>query len=307
MFRFKVIISFLGIYLVWGTGYLGSRYLLDVMPSYSSLVLRFALSFVVTSLWVGPSKVVAASGREIQGALISGFFLIGLGTGPIIWAVNYVPTGVIAVLVAILPVWFILFERLLLGRVPLGRLGVLGLVISIFGSLFLAVTTGSSFSGGFPMVPFLAIFFSCMCWALGSVLRVKLELPRDGLVCLCWQMVGGVACNLVFALILERHLPLFNRVPDLAFYLTLAYMVLGCSLTIYLAYNFLLVHVSPTLVSTHSYVNPVVALYLGWLLRGEPVTPSSLLASAVILLGVACIQMGIRREKKCRTPGMDPA
>ena len=302
MFKLKLSLSFVAIYLVWGSSYLAARFVMDVMPGFTATTLRGALAALCLVICVGGFRLFKVPKSRIRGGILTGVLLQGLGTGPVLWAVTYVPTGITAMLVSVLPVWFILFERLFTGAVPLGRLGLVGMVISIVGSLWLTLASGAGFDSGVSLIPFLAIFFGCMCWALGSVWSTRVDLPENPFECLAWQMVGGVMCNGLLAMVVEWDQPWFYHPPDLSFLLALTYLVVGCSVLVFLGYNFLLSHMSPTLVSTHSYVNPVVALLLGWLVRDEVITGPALGASVMILAGVACIQWGMHGKKRPSPP-----
>ncbi|MBU2627734.1 MAG: EamA family transporter, partial [Proteobacteria bacterium] len=135
--QFKVVSAFLIIYFVWGSTYLAIRLTLDAVPAFFSMGLRFFIAAVLIFIWIKPGKIRQVTLKQAINSLAVGFMLMGLGTGPVAWAVRYVPTGVTAMIIAVLPVWFVLFEKLLKNRAELGVVSCVGIGISIAGSLLL--------------------------------------------------------------------------------------------------------------------------------------------------------------------------
>ncbi len=301
LFKLKVFLSFVSVYFIWGSNYLATRVTLDTIPAYFSLALRLCIAVLIIFLWLGPRKITRVTRRQWTNAFMVGFLLHGLGTGPVVWAIYYVPTGVTAILVAMLPVWFILFEKLLKGNSGMGFVGWIGIAISIAGSLILMGGTSISTLASAPLIPFLMIFFACMCWAFGSIWSTILETPPDNLTNVLFQMAGGIFCNLLLSLLMGEWQDLKTVTLNFEFLFAMLYLSIFCSLFVFAAYNFLLANFNSTLVSTHSYINPLVAVFLGWIYIDEAIDARVMLASVMILGGVVCIRMGIKKTRGGQT------
>ncbi|MBI9088890.1 MAG: EamA family transporter [Desulfobacterium sp.] len=295
--RSKIILSFSAIYFVWGSNYLAMRVAVDTTPPFLTMALRFFLASLLLALVAGPGRFKSLGVRQIRNALVVGMLLVGMGSGPIAWAMLQVPTGIAAMIAASVPVWFVLFEKLLKGDSGLRGLGWAGIFVSTAGVILLIGGNSANRFGAAPLVPLLTIVLACLLWAFGSIWGTVLDKPADNRVDVSIQMMGGALCNLVFSLPMGEWQNLSAMTVGVNFFMVLTYLVVFGSILVFLAFNFLIRNVGAGLVSTHSYVNPVVAVTLGWFFLGETVDALMVGASVMILAGVALIKLG------SRTPG----
>lgn len=294
--RSKIILSFSVIYLVWGSNYLAMRVAVDSMPPFITMAVRFFLASTVIALFVGPGRFKHLRAKQVLNSLAVGVLLVGMASGPIAWAMLYVPTGITALIAASVPVWFVLFEKLFKGDSGLTGLGWAGIVVSMAGVVLLMGGNSANSFGPAPVVPLLTIVIACLLWAFGSIWGTVIDKPLDNRVDVSIQMMGGAVCNFVFSFPMGEWQHLSSVTMGLSSFLAFAYLVVLGSILVYLAFNFLIQNVSAGLVSTHSYVNPVVAVALGWLVLGETVDGLVVGASVMILAGVALIKMGTRKS-----------
>ncbi|WP_252274029.1 EamA family transporter [Pseudomonas subflava] len=284
--------AFLVIYLGWGTTYLANHFLLRELPPFVIGTLRFCLAGVLALLWVAARGGLKVQRSDWGAALIGGLLLIAVGQGALIYANQHLPTGMLAMLYTTLPLWSVALEWLLDERPPLWVL--LGLAIAI-GGIVLLMGDGLGNEAGLAQWFSGALVLSAtLLWALGAWWlrqRPPLRSPATGLGL---QMLVGAL--VLAALGLWHGDWQVLRLSDLSGtgWLWLLYLVLPVSLGVYPAYFWLLREVRPSLVSTFAFVNPVVALLLGYLILDERLTLSAGLACLAILAGVSMIIFGRR-------------
>ena len=293
-YRSKVILSFAVVYLVWGSNYLAMRMAVDTTPPFLTMAVRFCLASLLLALVAGVGRFKSLGRKQVLNSLLVGMLLVGMGSGPVAWAMLYVPTGIAAMIAASVPAWFVLFEKLFKGDSGLKGLGWAGIGVSMAGVvLLIGGNRGNSF-GAAPVVPLLTIVLACLMWAFGSIWGTVLDKPCDNRVDVSLQMMGGALCNLLFSFPMGEWEHLSAMTMGGGFYMIFAYLVVFGSILVFLAFNFLIQNVNAGLVSTHSYVNPVVAVALGRLVLDETVDALVMGASVMILLGVALIKLGSR-------------
>ena len=294
--RSKIILSFSVIYLVWGSNYLAMRVAVDTMPPFLTMAVRFCLASLLLALVAGPGRFKQLGLKQVLNSLLVGSLLVGMGSGPVAWAMLYVPTGITAVIAASVPVWFVLFEKLLKGDSGLRGFGWAGIVVSMAGVVLLMGGNSVNSFGPAPVIPLLTIVIACLLWAFGSIWGTILDKPLDNRVDVSIQMLGGALCNFVFSFPMGEWQQLSTMTMGGSSVLAFAYLVVFGSILVFLAFNFLIQNVNAGLVSTHSYVNPVVAVALGWFFLGETVDALVVGASVMILAGVALIKLGSRKS-----------
>ncbi|XSE98286.1 drug/metabolite exporter YedA [Pseudomyxococcus flavus] len=275
-----LIASLLSLYIIWGSTYLAIRWALEggMLPflmSGARFVIAGALLFAV--LWLKGTPVPTA--RQWGASALVGTMLLGLGNGGLVFAQQWVPSGVAALVVGSLPLWTALFGGLF-GQWP-GRAERWGLAVG-FGGIVL-LNLGSDMGGR--LLPTLALLVAPMSWALGSVWSRRLPMPQ-GLMSTAAQMLCGGAIILGFGLLVGER-PTVMPTPKAV--LAFLYLITFGSLVGYSAYGYLLRHARPSLATSYAYVNPVLAVFLGGLLAGETMTPTAWLAMGAILGAVVLL------------------
>lgn len=287
--RWLVILAFAAIYLIWGSTYLGIGFAVQTMPPHIMAGLRFVVSGVVLYAFMRWRGVKSPTLIHWRSALIIGVFLLGLGNGSVAWAETMVPTGLAALFVAITPLWMVLLDWLRPGGNRPRVATFVGVAVGILGMVVLIGPGAMGLGSPVNLVGVAILLMASFTWALGSIYSRHAQLPDSPLLLTGMEMMLGGVFLLGMSLALgEWNGFEFSQVTA-ASWLGFAYLILIGSFLGFTAYVFLLGVTTAAKVSTYAYVNPVVAVFLGWALLAEPVTPVTFIASAIILAGVAII------------------
>ena len=284
--RALILGAFAIVYVVWGSTYLAIRIAIETVPPLLMAGTRFLLAGAALYLWARLRGAARPEAAAVRGAAILGVLFLFLGNGGLVWAETRVPSGLAAVLVATVPLWAVLIERFR-GAPAVRPMVWLGLATGLGGVALLMVPGG----GGVAIDPVGAavLVVASIIWAYGIVIARSLTLPESGGVSAAVQMlVGGVLLLLTGTLGGEWSSFQFATVSTRSL-LGLGYLIVFGSLVAFSAFTWLLREASPGRVATYAYVNPAVAVVLGWLIASEPFGPRELAASAVIVAGVALI------------------
>jgi drug/metabolite transporter (DMT)-like permease len=290
------------VYVVWGSTYLGIRVVVEAeMPPMLSMAGRFLVAGTLLALILGLKsgwRRLRITRREAVGAAVVGLLLLAFGNGAVAIAEQTVPSGLAALLVAAVPLWLMLL-RVGGGERP-RPLTWLGVLIGFGGAALLSLSGGDTSAKPWSVA---ILVLGTISWAVGSRFSPRLGLPKDPLVATLYEMtIGGLAMVLIGVL---RGEPgrLHISAIDTKGWLALAYLVGFGSLLAYSAYSYLLANAPISLIGTYAYVNPVVAVFLGWLILSEDVTTKIMIGGLVVVLGVALVVTAERR----RTPAPEPA
>jgi drug/metabolite transporter (DMT)-like permease len=273
------------VYIVWGSTYLAIRVMVETMPPLLSGGVRHvvagAIIFAILLLRRGPGALRLTPAEWVGGGLIGLALLLG-GNGLVVLGERDVPSGLTALIVAVVPLCVVVLRRIFGERIPLGTL--IGVVAGFAGVAVLIIPEGVN--GTVSVVGMLMIVGASISWSVGTYFSRRLTLAQDPLASTGVQMlVGGTALLAVGALTGEAALvqPQDFSTESL---LSLGYLILFGSVLAYTAYTWVLIHASVSRVSTYAYVNPVVALFLGALLLNEKVDATMLLGAAIIVVSV---------------------
>ncbi|HET6293735.1 MAG TPA: EamA family transporter [Kribbella sp.] len=284
------------VYVVWGSTYLAIRVVVDAeIPPMLGMSARFLVAAVLLAgflaLRSGAGRL-RVTGRELLGSAVVGLLLLAFGNGAVAIAEQTVPSGLAALLIAAVPLWLMLL-RVGSGERP-RALTWLGVLIGFAGAALLALSGGDTSAKPLSV---LILVFGTISWAVGSRFSPRLGLPKDPLVATLYEMaIGGAAMVLIGVLRGEPGRLHLGEVEAKG-WIALAYLVVFGSLLAYSAYSYLLANAPISLIGTYAYVNPVVAVFLGWLILDEHVTPKILLGGAVVVLGVALVVSAERRRR----------
>jgi drug/metabolite transporter (DMT)-like permease len=276
------------VYVIWGSTYLAIREAIRTIPPLLSASVRFLMAGGLLYLWAlrrGDRTGDRPVARHwLSATVVGGCLLLG-GNGAVVWAEQHVPTGIVALLIATVPLWMALIERFVYGQ-RLARQAIAGLVVGFGGAAFLV---GGPGSGHVDVVGVLVVLFGALAWASGSLYSRRAALPSRPLVATGMEMLaGGVLLGLAGVVSGEAghvHPSQFSTGSLVG----LAYLIVFGSWIAFSAYIWLLRVAPISLVSTYAYVNPVVAVLLGWAVLSERITGRTLFGGAVIVVGVALI------------------
>jgi drug/metabolite transporter (DMT)-like permease len=290
--RARLVLAFVAVYVVWGSTYLFIRFAVETLPPFLMAGVRFAVAGGILYLWAKTRGAPTPTRGELRGAAIAGLFLLLGGNGAVVWAEQRVPSGITALLVATVPVWMVLLDWLRPGGVR-PRAGVfVGLALGLVGLGFL-VGRGAlgADSQGADMAGAAVLVVGSILWATGSLYVRHNQHPSSAIMTNAVQMLAGGGA-LVVAGLAAGELGRFDlAAASTRSLLSLLYLIVAGSLIGFTAYTYLLQITTPAKASTYAYVNPVVAVLLGWAFAGEAITARTLVAAAVILAGVAIITM----------------
>jgi len=295
--RSALILAFASIYLVWGSTYLAIRVAIETMPPFLMAGVRFLIagSVLLAVLRLRGAPVPTARQWRIN-AVIGTFLLLG-GNGLVAWAEQFVPSGITALLIGVQPLFFVLTEWAWPGGSRPTAVMAAALLLGFAGVAWLAAPWENSAGSGLNLPGVLAILAACVFWAFGSIYSRHAKHGADPLLAASLQMLGGGAMLMLAAL---AHGD-FAHVQIGAFstrsWIALAYLIAVGSLIGFSTFVWLIKHSTPARTSTYAYVNPVVAVILGWLILGEPITSRTIVASIVIIAAVAIITV-----QKNKTP-----
>ncbi len=288
--RWSVIFAFALVYFFWGSTYLGIDVAVEHIPPALMCGIRFLIAGVFMLAFCGiRGRKIAYSPGELAHMAVVGVLLLVGGNLTLAYAETHIGSGLAALIVAIIPLWFLLLDRLLLGDHHVPLLGKAGLGLGIVGMIVLLwpdLTATSSF-GRVQLWAALSLLGGAFSWALGSVLARKWKSAEvDQFSATAWQMISaGVVCLLIAAVLRDSSRVVWTiRGTSAVLYLVICGSWIG-----YTAYIWLLNHVSTSKVSTYAYVNPIVAVFLGWLVLHEKVDGYILAGSAIVIASVVLV------------------
>jgi len=294
-------VAFAIVCVVWGTTYLGIAIALETVPPLLLTGTRFVAAGLIMLLIARlRGEQIPRDRRTLANLALIGFLMVGVGNLAVVWAELYVPSGIAALLVATAPFWMAIIEMFRRSGERVSLQAGIGMAIGFLGVALLVTPRGSGgkLSAGF-LLGALAIQIGGICWQLGSA-HGKYNLKHVPLLSSsALQMFFGGAIVTVAGLAIGEA-PRFVLTPRT--FGALLYLTVFGSIIAYSAYVFALAHMSTTHTSLYAYVNPVVAVFLGWLILSEPLTWVSVLAMVVILAGVALVQTAGWWRKPAVTP-----
>jgi drug/metabolite transporter (DMT)-like permease len=282
----KVALALGAVYLIWGSTYLAIRFAIETIPPFLMAGARYVTAGALLYGWARLRGAPRPSLLHWRSAATLGAFLLRVGNGGVVWAEQRVDSGLAALLISTEPIWIVLLVWLRAGRQrPNGRV-VAGLLLGFTGLVMLVRPSGSA---GIDPVGATALVLASLSWAWGSFYGMRAPLPASPLAATGMQMLAGGGLLLTASALTGEPARFALAEVSARSALSLAYLVVFGAIVAFTAYVWLLRVAPPVLVSTYAYVNPVVAVFLGWAMAGEPLTGGTLAAAAVILGGVALI------------------
>jgi drug/metabolite transporter (DMT)-like permease len=295
--RALVVLAFLAIYLVWGSTYLAIRYAVESIPPLYTAGLRHLTAGSILLIWA-LAKGLRPTWDQVKASVVIGFFFFLVGHGSLHWAEQIVPSGLAALLIAIEPIFvFVLSSAaakswrlnwMLAAGILVGLVGV-GMLVGVPS---LATTPENSHK---MMIGSVAILVGAFSWSVGIIYSRRSRLSGSPLLLSALSLLSGAVMLLTTGTIAgEAKRFSIAQITPKSWY-ALAYLIMFGSVVAFTAYNWLLEHYSPTLVATHTYVNPLVAVGLGWMYGGEVVTLRVILAAALVVGAVVLVDRGTNR------------
>ncbi len=306
--RFKLALAFAAIWVIWGSTYLGIAIGLETIPTFALAAGRFIIAAIAMYAFARYRGAANPTLAQWRWAALLGFLFFVIGNGVVVFVEQRVSSGLTALLVAMVSAWTAIIEWLKPGgRAPTTPVTV-GIVLGFVGAALLLLPVGG---GGEQVSPLDAglLIVSTFAWALASVLSKKADLPRETSMTAAAEMIcGAVGLSLLGLFSGDFGRMASSHVSGRSFW-ALIYLAVFGSLVAFTCFAWLLKVSTPAKVSTAGYINPMVAVALGWAFHSEVLTPRSLIASAIIVAGVALIITGDNlvklRQRKVAEPSVE--
>jgi drug/metabolite transporter (DMT)-like permease len=283
--KLKIFTAFVAVYFVWGTTYLAIKYAIETIPPFMMMGMRSLLAGIALYGWGrlhGDTNVVR---KQIPSLVLIGALFFLIGHGALAWAQQTVPSGVAALLVSSEPIIIALFEPLFTREGRVGNRTVLGMLIGISGIVVLVLPQGLNFENVNLLGSF-GILIGASSWASGAIYSRVAKLPRSPLITGGLQLLFGGMLLIIMSLILGEWSDFNFSQVVVRSWLGLTYLVVFGSIITFSAHTWLLTVTSATRISTHTFINPIVAVLAGWAFGGEALTKEMLIAAVLIIISV---------------------
>ncbi len=279
-----ILAAFFAIYIIWGSTYLLNKIAVAELPPFILAGIRFTTAgLLIFSIAALMGKSLRITQRQLINTLIAGFLFLSIGNGAVVWALKYVDSNFAALIISAQPLLVMLLMWILQG-IKLRPMSLFGVVLGILG-IYLLVSQQEVVRHEKAWAGILMIFTAMLSWGYGSLFVARVEMPRNYFVNTGYQMtLGGVLLVLMSLAFGESWSNPGGWEPETIWSLVL--LILFGSIVAFTSFNYLLKHVSPEKVATNTYVNPIVAMLLGWYFLQEPITLQSVIAAGILLTGV---------------------
>ena len=288
-----LIAAFFAVYVFWGSTYLAIKYAIETLPPFLMAGSRFLFAGSILFVWARVTKdYEKPTWEQWRTSIIVGTLLLLGGNGGVVLAQHYIPSSLAALLVATEPLWIVLLSWLWLNGVRPNWKVVLGLLVGFAGVGLLvtgSASAGARTSGWGQWIGVAAVLIGAMSWATGSIYGLRGAAPKSSLLAAGMQMMAG-SVSLLLVGIIRGEWGMFDPSGvSTSSLFGLAYLIVFGSLIGFTAYSWLLKNARPSMVATYAYVNPVIAVLLGWMIAGEAMTGQMLIGAGVVVGSVVLI------------------
>jgi drug/metabolite transporter (DMT)-like permease len=282
--KLLVVFAFIAIYVIWGSTYVFNKIAVTELPPFFLASLRFiAAGFLIMIISKILNFKLAITKKQFLNSLIAGFLFLVYGNGVFVWALKFVDSGFAALLASTQPLFVLLLMRLI-DRKPMQKKSIIGVLLGLVG-MYLLVSQQEITSSEGSVLGIFMIFTCVFSWSYGSVFVSKADLPKNFFVSTGYQMLIAGFILLIGSLIFkETWVSPLNWSKEVQ--LSMLFLISFGGIAVFTAFNYLLKKVSPEKVATSAYVNPIIAMILGWYFLSEKLTLQSIIASIVLLTGV---------------------
>ncbi|MCA9751996.1 MAG: drug/metabolite exporter YedA [Gemmatimonadetes bacterium] len=292
-----VALAFLAIYVIWGSTYLAIRFGVESMPPFLMAAARFAIPGALLYAWCRWRGVPKPTARQWNHTFRVGALLLLGGNGIVTWAEQWVPSGITALMIASVSLWMVLFAWIAEPANRPGPRALFGLALGFLGVAVLVQPRGDLGHDPHLLLGGLSLVVASGFWAAGSVWSRRADLPENAVMATGMEMLGGAAALAVVGTLAGDWSRLDPSAITMRSALSLLYLIVFGSVIAFNAYVWLLKVSTPSKVATYAYVNPMVAVILGWALAGETLSRTSLIAAGVIVLSVVLITTDRARSR----------
>jgi drug/metabolite transporter (DMT)-like permease len=285
----RILLGYAAIYFIWGSTFLGIRIGVHEVPPFLFAAIRFSLAGIILYVWMRAKGTLSPTRREWVSATAVGLLIFVFDYGLLFWAEQRVPSGIAAVMMATIPVFMALSEIVFLGTQKLTLRLALALLVGSGGVVVLVSRSLSLSEAPVDTAGAIALVIAAISWALAAVLMRKLPLPPVKSMSSAAQMLAGGGLLCLASGVLGEFRGFHPLTVSRGAWIALAYLTFAGSIVAFTAYVWLLHYESPTRVGTYAYINPIVAVAIGYFLGGEAVGPRTLLGTLLVLVSVIVI------------------
>ncbi|HEX6558048.1 MAG TPA: EamA family transporter [Longimicrobiales bacterium] len=292
----RLISAFAAIYFIWGSTFLAIKYAIATLPPFAMAAMRFLVAGSVLMIWSLVRSSIRPKPIHWLHAAIIGVLMLTIGNGAVVWSELRVSSGLAALVVSVIPLWVVLMEWLRPGGQQPHGLTFVGVVLGLIGMVLLIGPGALRHSGDVDPVAAVVLLAGSLAWSVATVFGRKAAVPGYPPLTSAMQLLGGAAGLIMVSIVAGEPAQLQRTDFTTQAILAVLYLATFGSIVAFSAYSWLLRVAQPARIATYAYVNPVVAMLLGWVIAGEKLTSTTIVAGCVIPGGVALITTGINRQ-----------
>ena len=295
-----VLTAFIALYLIWGSTYLANLYAIKSIPPFIMGGTRFFAAGFILLIWCIARGEKLPPFSSILKISVCGVLMLTIGTGAVIWVEQYIPSGLTAVIVATVPLWFVALDKREWSLYFSNKWIIIGLLVGFIGVLLLFIGKGTvNFTGNrMQLFSFLILTAGSISWAIGSLYSKYQATEGTTAMKAAIQMMSAGIVSFLLAVIANEYMGFNPSMVTRESIKAILYLISFGSLIGYISYIWLLSVRPPSLVGTYAYVNPVVAVFLGWLIAREKISSQQIIALCVILTGVIMVNLSKENKRK---------
>lgn len=279
-----IVLAFFSIYVIWGSTYLLNKIAVAEVPPFMLAGTRFVIAGLLIFMLCRVLRIpLTITARQLLNTIIAGFLFLTFGNGVVVWALKYVDSGFAALEISAQPLLVLILMRVLQGK-KIQPMSIVGVILGIIG-IYLLVSQKEVLGRENSIIGMVMIFLAMVSWGYGSLYVGKADLPKNYFVNTGYQMFSG-GIMLAIASILFQEQWIAPTDWSVTVQLAVVLLIVFGSIVAFTSFNYLLKVVSPEKVATSTYVNPIIALLLGWYFLDERITVQSIVAAAILLTGV---------------------
>lgn len=293
--RVKLLLAFGAVYFIWGSTYLAIRFAIETVPPFLVGGSRFLMAGAVMYAWLRLRGVARPSFAEWRSAFLIGPLMMTGGNGGIVWSEQFVSSGIVALVVALVPLWLLLLGWMRGGGRPSGREWI-GVATGLVGVAMLVSTDTTPAHGGLSPLAMLVLLCSTLSWSVGTLIARDAPLPASPLLASAMEMIAGGVGMILIAAARGEFAQLSATAVSWRSGMSILYLAAFGSIIAFSSYKWLISQVSAAAVGTYAFVNPVVAVLLGWMFAAEPLSTRTVVAMVVIVGAVVAISVKPRHQ-----------
>lgn len=296
--RLLIFAAFAALYIIWGSTYIGIRIAIESIPPFFTVGARFLSAGLILFVWAILKGEKTPGFSAFLTISVGGILMLFIGNGAVTYAEQYLPSGLAAIVVATVPLWFVILDKKQWHFYFSNKLIIVGILIGFAGVLMLFAGKGTTdfFGDTMKLTSFFILIAGTIGWAVGSLYSKYKTVDASVTMKAAGQMIAAGIVSVLVGLLSREQNKFSLALVTTHSILALLYLIVMGSLVAFMSYIWLLSVLPPSVVGTYAYANPVVAVFLGWLMLNEPITRQQVIALAVILAGV--ILVNVSKEKK---------